>query len=191
MKTVIICRTNAPLVKCLFAFIKKGRRIKARIVGREISKALKDVIGEVLDYRRNASITEFQVLLDSWINGLRTKYKDAEGSEDFLAEQEDYYACLTEFSKEADTARGLYDVIDTYIIDEEQLENEDEYTIVLSSAHRAKGLEWDRVVILRADLMPHPNAETEDELRQEEHIRYVALTRARKVLWVCYDDKPD
>jgi superfamily I DNA/RNA helicase len=190
LKTAIVCRTNSPLVKCLFDLIK--RRVKARLVGRDVAKSLKDTIGEVLDYRRNCPIAEFIILLDSWIDNIREKFKDKEGHENFVSESEDLHACLKVMSEQANDAKSLYNVVDTYIIDEDSFDEKlAETTIVLCSGHRAKGLEWDRVVVLRDDLMPHPNAETEQEIRQEEHIKYVAYTRPMEQLWVCSDKRPD
>ncbi len=61
-------------------------------------------------------------------------------------------------------------------------------TIVISTAHRAKGLEWDEVMIPRPDLMPHPLAmpnedgSWSDEQQQEENLCYIAATRARHSL---------
>ncbi len=58
-------------------------------------------------------------------------------------------------------------------------------TIVFSSVHRSKGLEWDSVRIIRPDLLPHPLAmpnedgSWSDEQQQEENACYVAATRAR------------
>lgn len=191
LKTVIICRTNAPLVKALFDLIRKGRNIKARIVGRDVAKSLKDAIGEVLEFRRNCPITEFHVLLDSWIGAIRTKFKDTEGMEDYVAEQEDMYSCLKVMSNQCDDAKGLFKLIDTYIIDQDDLSDDDQDVVVLCSGHRAKGLEWDRAIILRADLFPHPNAESDADLQQEYHIWYVALTRGKAELWVCHVKRPD
>jgi superfamily I DNA/RNA helicase len=56
--------------------------------------------------------------------------------------------------------------------------------VVLSTIHRAKGLEWDLVLHLNPDLIPSPQAEEEggDALQQEENLLYVAETRARRGL---------
>jgi superfamily I DNA/RNA helicase len=54
--------------------------------------------------------------------------------------------------------------------------------IRLSSVHRAKGLEADRVFILCPELMPHPMAKTDWAKAQEQNLRYVAITRAKHLL---------
>lgn len=54
--------------------------------------------------------------------------------------------------------------------------------VTLTSAHRSKGLEFERVYIIDRDNFPSPKAESEEELKQEANILYVALTRARDIL---------
>jgi superfamily I DNA/RNA helicase len=52
----------------------------------------------------------------------------------------------------------------------------------LSTIHRAKGDEAERVYILRPDLLPHPRARTPQQQEQEQNLRYVAFTRAKEAL---------
>ena len=55
--------------------------------------------------------------------------------------------------------------------------------ILLSSVHKAKGLEWPRVYLLgRSDYMPFFKAELDWELEQEHNLIYVAITRAKHEL---------
>jgi DNA helicase-2/ATP-dependent DNA helicase PcrA len=55
--------------------------------------------------------------------------------------------------------------------------------ITLSTVHKAKGREWDRIYLLgREQLMPSRYAKQEWELRQERNLIYVAVTRAKKEL---------
>jgi DNA helicase-2/ATP-dependent DNA helicase PcrA len=61
--------------------------------------------------------------------------------------------------------------------------------IVLSTVHQAKGLEWDAVFVLHLTDSGFPNgraAEEEDGLEEERRLFYVAVTRARRKLWLCY-----
>ena len=52
--------------------------------------------------------------------------------------------------------------------------------MTLSTVHRVKGMEWDRVVVFGVDdgLMPHALA-AETDLEEERRVLHVAVTRAR------------
>ncbi len=66
---------------------------------------------------------------------------------------------------------------------------EDGETIVLSTVHRAKGLEWSRVFIIGLSDGSFPSAKSMGDLAKEEEERrvfYVALTRAKDELYLCY-----
>ena len=65
----------------------------------------------------------------------------------------------------------------------ENLFSDDTSGIILSSIHRCKGLEANRVFILRPDLMPHPMAKKEWERQQENNLIYVSSTRSRAELY--------
>jgi superfamily I DNA/RNA helicase len=56
--------------------------------------------------------------------------------------------------------------------------------VELSTVHRAKGLEADRVFILAPEKLPLVWAGQQAwETEQEQNLRYVALTRARRELY--------
>jgi DNA helicase-2/ATP-dependent DNA helicase PcrA len=57
--------------------------------------------------------------------------------------------------------------------------------ITLTSAHRSKGMEYERVYILAPEKFPSKNAKTQTELQQEKNMYYVALTRAKAELNIC------
>lgn len=62
-------------------------------------------------------------------------------------------------------------------------------SIVLSTVHRAKGLEWSRVFIIGLTDGSFPSAKSMGNLDSEEEERrvfYVALTRAKDELYLCY-----
>jgi hypothetical protein len=54
--------------------------------------------------------------------------------------------------------------------------------ICLSTIHKSKGLEADRVFIIHEDLMPSKHAVKDWEKEQEKNLMYVAYTRAKSVL---------
>jgi DNA helicase-2/ATP-dependent DNA helicase PcrA len=68
-------------------------------------------------------------------------------------------------------------------------DNDDEPSLVLSTAHSAKGKEWDAVIVIWAvdGWFPSTRAmQDEDELEEERRLMYVAMTRAKSHLAVVY-----
>ena len=66
-------------------------------------------------------------------------------------------------------------------------EQDGDYVIVLTM-HGAKGLEYDCVFIPDANegVTPHNKAVLDDDVEEERRMFYVAMTRARKYLYICY-----
>jgi DNA helicase-2/ATP-dependent DNA helicase PcrA len=70
----------------------------------------------------------------------------------------------------------------------EGAEGEDEY-LVLSSIHQAKGLEWRIVFLIWVADGRFPTARSlhdQEALEEERRLFYVALTRAKDELYICY-----
>jgi DNA helicase-2/ATP-dependent DNA helicase PcrA len=68
----------------------------------------------------------------------------------------------------------------------------DEDYVILSTIHSAKGLEWDSVYVIHAadGNIPSDMATTsQEEIEEERRLFYVALTRARDRLFVCYPQR--
>lgn len=66
---------------------------------------------------------------------------------------------------------------------------DDRDRVVLGTAHGAKGLEWDTVIVMgmEEEMFPSGRAmETEEGLEEERRLAYVAMTRARRVLVLTY-----
>ncbi len=65
--------------------------------------------------------------------------------------------------------------------------------VVLTTFHRAKGLQWPTVFVLGlgAGLMPIASAQTPAAIDEERRLLYVALTRSEEELWCSWFDDPD
>ena len=89
---------------------------------------------------------------------------------------EDKFECIRIFATKASTVGGIIAEIKRVFDGNEKGE------IMLSTVHKAKGLEADNVYILATERMPHPKA---TDMREEMNICYVAITRAKKNLYYC------
>ena len=73
------------------------------------------------------------------------------------------------------TMQEVSDILDRIFSDKES-------GIKLMTMHKAKGLENDKVFIVRMDLIPSKYAKTDEQLQQEKNLLYVAFTRAQNEL---------
>jgi DNA helicase II / ATP-dependent DNA helicase PcrA len=69
---------------------------------------------------------------------------------------------------------------------------EDRDRVVLTTFHRAKGLQWPTVIVLGlgAGLMPIASAQTPAAIDEERRLLYVALTRSEEELWCSWYEEP-
>ena len=114
------------------------------------------------------------------IHQLRRRLHGRAHEEAVVAEREDLIDCLRylvkDLARDGDLSRRAL---------EERIRRtfgEDSTAVVLSTVHRAKGQEANRVIILYPELMPATYAHTPEAIRGEECVQFVALTRAKRDL---------
>lgn len=169
---MIICRTNAPLVAYAFGLIKKG--IKATIRGKDIGNNLAELAEKLA-----AGAIDMQTFFDrlaeySTVELARLERRNAPDAQ--VSALIDKVDVLHAVAHEVDDPAKVAEKINSIFSD-------DKAEIVLSSVHRAKGLESNNVWIVRPDLMPFPRAQQDWEIEQEMNIKYVALTRSKSNLF--------
>ncbi len=172
---MVLCRTNAPLVKIALALIKGGQ--KAIIRGRDIASNLRDLIEKCDRGSLDSMLDALDDYREREMGKLYEKDKIAQAHS--LEDRCDTIAALAEGVK---STQELIRRIGEIFSDENA-------GVVCSTIHKAKGLEADRVFIYRPDLLPFPFAKKAWELEQEMNLKYVALTRAREELY--FVDKGD
>lgn len=166
---MVVCRTNAPLVKPAFEAIRKGKKaiIRGKDIGRElvnfIEKFEATSLGHLEILIAEFTAVEYQRLLD----------RGKELQADMAVDKQDTIKSV------ADECKTVSELISKLKI----LFDDSNEGIVFSSIHRAKGLEAERVFILRPDLMPHPKAKQSWEHSQEQNAQYVAYTRSKDKLF--------
>tara|TARA_R110002012_G_scaffold148_1_gene493 strand:- start:501 stop:1934 length:1434 start_codon:yes stop_codon:yes gene_type:complete len=169
---MVLCRYNAPLVSAFYDLILQGK--SAYVLGRDMTKGL---INGVRKITKNDSMgaEEFSELLAQDFKFTYDKLI-AVDKVNQANNLEDKFECLKIFATMATTVGGIVNEI------KRVFDNNDKGEIMLSTVHKAKGLEADNVYILATERMPHPRATNPKE---ERNICYVAITRAKKNLFYC------
>lgn len=126
--------------------------------------------------------------------GLENEWKEG-GKEESVARLENAYE-LANFASRYDSLvpeDGILAFLSDAALQSDQDEmKEDVPAVRLMTVHASKGLEFDVVFIsgLEEGLFPHQRAndgtQTPEESEEERRIFYVALTRARKKVFLCY-----
>lgn len=208
METAFIARTNAPLINSALELMRNN--IDFVILGRDLSKELIKQIQSVTGTGRNErimSIPQLQQNLELNLATLSEQWKGKISKEAKLKELTDVTTSLVSIienlrSNNFIDSRQNINVSNSKIfiqylqnrfggVDTDSIEGTQELKkknplsyITLTTAHKSKGLEYNRVFILNSDLFPHPNAKSQQAITQERNLEYVALTRAKHELHV-------
>lgn len=169
---VILSRTNAPLVPLCLSFIRK--QVPAKIEGRDIGKMLAERAKKLKAF----TIEEFYEKLGAWeMRATKRAYASEKNVDAKLQQIMDIYETLSAIAEDCETMEIFYERCNKMFAD--VAESGSGGCVVLSTIHKAKGLEWDRVFILRSTL--YCNGKKFDD-REEANIEYVAVTRAKSAL---------
>lgn len=142
----VLSRTNAPLLSMAFSALRKS--VPVNYLGRDFMSGLKTLS------KKYPSKGE----LEFWYNS-QMKTLKGEASK---ARCEDRYSCLLMLYEEGPAVL------------EQLLSSPKEKSMILSTIHKAKGLEWDHVVYLDYGKDWKGN--------QEDNIKYVGVTRSKNTL---------
>ncbi|HVN78557.1 MAG TPA: ATP-dependent helicase [Terriglobia bacterium] len=170
----IVCRNSAPLVDLAYRLIRFGRG--CRILGREIGQGLIRLIEKLDAFTIDELESNLQVYAAREIGKCIAK-----GQEDKAAgiadKVETIRVIIEDLPEKKRTIEYLCESIGSLFTDK------DEGLLTLSTVHKAKGLEYDRVFILEPQLMPSPWARQAWQKDQEQNIAYVAVTRSKSELY--------
>lgn len=101
---------------------------------------------------------------------------------------------LQESAKEYKTCEEWFDYIENYRAEMERLRRQQQEVkdgVQLTTMHSSKGLEYEKVFILDAaeGITPYKKAVLDADLEEERRMFYVAMTRAKRELTICYAKK--
>lgn len=119
---------------------------------------------------------------DSWFIS-----EDPSESDDEMERLENLNA-LSSTATKYRTVKEFLEYVDT--MSNKQDKKDDIDKVKLMTVHRSKGLEFPVVFVagVGQDLMPHRNAVTEENIEEERRLMYVAMTRAKRYLYMSYTE---
>ena len=168
---MVVCRCTAPLVSLAYNLIEN--EIPVIILGRDIGKNLIALIESLEPH----NVDNLKILLANWRNKEIQKLKHKQTDPD-LSKIDDKFGAIMNFTNCIPT-KSIRELVNGI---EKLFSNTPCQSVTLSSIHRAKGLEAQRVFILDAFLMPIKYATKEWQIQQEDNLHYVAITRAMSEL---------
>jgi superfamily I DNA/RNA helicase len=165
----ILCRKTAPLISLAYKLIKAN--VACHVEGREIGQGL-------LKLARRWKVKSLAALRDKLADyrERETEKLMAKGKETQAEALGDRIETLLVLMEGCEDVQCVVDKIGRMFQD-------DAPTLTLSTVHKAKGREWNRVYILGArQFMPSPFARQDWQKVQEQNLIYVAYTRAKQML---------
>lgn len=174
---LILCRSTEPLIRTCFKLLSK--KINAVIKGKDIRKSLVNIVRSV-ESSENFQYNNFLEFLGRFAIEKASKLRQKPHNERKLIELQDQVAsievCYTSFNASS---------LNKFIEELETLFSEDNASITLSTIHKAKGLEEERIFLLYPEKLPLKwDKQKEWQLQQEMNLKYVALTRSKRTLYL-------
>ena len=175
--SLVICRNSNPLLELYFKLIGLGK--SCYIKGEDI---LPGIIRLLKPYGHAKIKQIVEALQDE-----QDFHKNKDPKSDFDNIQ------IWKLGQQMDNLRMMADAMGSFsslkaseLLEKIQTVFEEKHspdTITLCTIHKAKGLEADVVYILNENLIPSPLSKSAQQLQQEQNLKYVARTRAKKEMY--------
>ena len=162
----------------IFDTIKSGKELE-----------FKNQIEEMIDLSNNLSLTE---TIDMVLNksGIKKELESERTLEaDIRLENLNEFKSISKTFEEESGIASLEEFLNevSLVSDVNEQKNDDTSKVTLMTIHAVKGLEFDYVFVIgmEENIFPHVNSSFEEEgLEEERRLCYVAITRAKKKLYL-------
>jgi superfamily I DNA/RNA helicase len=169
----ILCRNLKPLIQTYLWLMKN--KVKSKIKGKDIGEGILGMINKT----GARTLSGMWKMLEIYKEKLYMKLKkrgvrkpSMHPKMELFQQRLEVIECLM---NEVGTVDELKKLIDNIFTDEVK-------GIMLSTIHKSKGLENDRIFLICPELLPSRYATTDWMLQQERNLLYVAITRAKREL---------
>lgn len=178
---MVICRNKGPLIDVYFELI--GQEIPCRLHGDDIMGSILRFLGSYKRLSISKAKQDMETELIELISDQSTFLKQIK----YAVMAENHKNFVTLFSKLGFSGNdSVSDLMEKF----KDLFKGDRDDIILCTIHKSKGLEADIVYILNENLIPSKFARSEQQLIQEQNLKYVARTRAKRQMYFLNFNKP-
>lgn len=173
---MVICRNLRPLMEIFLQLIDLEKR--AFIKGKDLGKGLLRLIDGLKPNDSSSDLLKhFRAILLKIENDLVEKGVEVPKNHPTYRNHAEKFSIILRLSLKFSKVKEIREFIEQIFSD-----NNKDDSVVLSTIHKAKGLESDKVYFLDRHLIPSKFASTKDQLQQEQNLYYVGVTRAKKSL---------
>lgn len=170
---VILCRNSAPLIAFAYELVERG--VPCHVLGKNVGAQLIALVKKL----KPENTEDLRSKVATWAYDKSAELEAKGHNPDNVHDQA---SCILHICR---AYPGV--PIPMLLLHIEKLFSDDRQggasKVVLSTIHKAKGLEWDLVYLLDFfELLPSPRARLRWELQQERNLQYVAVTRAKNKL---------
>lgn len=169
----VLCRNLKPLVQTYLWLMKN--KIKSKIRGKDIGEGIIGMINKTGAKTLRGMLTLLDLEKNRIISKLKkrgVRHPSLHPKVELFNQRLEVIECLMNEVNSVDALKKLID----------NIFSDDVKGIMLSTIHKAKGLENDRIFFLCPELIPSRYATTPWMLEQERNLAYVAITRAKHEL---------
>ncbi len=174
---MVLCRTNAPLTRIALQLLKQ--QVPVYIKGKQFAQSIIGLIKKLS--QDSSSVANLLANLEDYENAetIKLSLSTRQDSDQKLVELQDRCIIIRIFCEGCSDTYCVVDKFESLFSDENK-----KNAICLSSAHRSKGLEADKIYISHPELLPHPKIAAKSEFNsiQETNLAYVAKSRAKHTL---------
>jgi len=174
----VLCRKSAPLVELAYALLRV--RVPCRVEGRDIGLGFLALVRRFKVVKLDTLLTKLDAYLVRETQKWLAKEKEQKAAD--VADQVETIKVIVGglLEKGKTDVKDLTDAVEQMFTDKK---DDPRKVLTLSTVHKSKGREWERVFILgRNAYMPSKWARKEWQHKQEENLMYVAVTRAKTEL---------
>lgn len=167
----VLSRTNAHLMRAFFKLFKNN--LPVYIEGKDMGKILINLI-DIIDSK---DMSSFANDVDTWLAAKQPAKQSPRAMQAYALAQ-DQASALKILSENCLSIQEMKEKIELIFKDAGDVKVP---SVVCMTVHKSKGREADNIFILKGSFSTRVNA-TPEEVQEEQNIRYVAITRTKKIL---------